>query len=98
MENLLQIKYVDPIIKYVKRKHGITCKVCYKAMDENEPYVYFRTRNRDLIQQLKLKGKLVRVSVCIRCWKKYRYKIEQLLGNGYEELSWDEIERVDEDE
>jgi len=84
----LNIKYVEPKIKIVKGKgRPIWCRICYRMLLPQEQYVFFRTRNRELLDMLHVPYKRPHVTICIECWNTYKCKIEELLGTGYEELN-----------
>jgi len=84
----LNIKYVEPKIKIVKGKgRPIYCRICYRIMVSQEQYVFFRSTNRELLNMLDISYKKPHVTICVDCWNIYKYKIEELLGTGYEELN-----------
>jgi len=83
----LNIKYVEPKIKIVKGKgRPIWCRICYKILQQGEEYVFFRTTNRDLLDVLDIKYRRPHVTICVSCWGQYKFKIESLLGRGYQPL------------
>jgi hypothetical protein len=87
----LNIKYIQPVIKIVKKTgRPIQCRICYKYMLPEERYVFFRTRSKELLTELKIQYRQPHITICIECWKTHKVRIENLLGIGYEPLSIEE--------
>jgi hypothetical protein len=84
----LNIKYVEPKLKIVKNVgRPVWCRICYRMLLPEEQYVFFLTRNRDLLDTLNIPYRKPHVTICVNCWGIYKTRIENLLGKGYEELN-----------